>query len=364
MWTILDEDLDRQSVANDLPSLLTHMAALAKSRDVRPCIATIGRSAIASFQKLDHALDSSIGPARWNIQALSRGEPIFAQGQNRYFRKPKVRLDFSFDTFPARRGNLELKATAVEGYENDFAGAGLHEVKLLRIDGIQDYAEELMSGGGVSEGGFHLHQAMSLFEYVVRRVASSCDVELGDRPRLNWHAHGWHLASYELVSREDVAAETQVEKAAAEAKKQEATNERVRQAAEDALRVARDNHEFRTRFEESAGISAAEILSYIQAFKAHNRAYIETILQMLMDSKGLLEVAAKPGFADDLKKAGRAVKLDELFADDISAEELDRLCIASFGTTKGFQKRRHTPIYRGVHQGDATKAGSHPKPGL
>lgn len=353
MWTIQDEDLDRQAVANDLPSILAHLSSLGMSRDARPCIAQIGKSAIRSFEKLDHALDTSIGPSMWNIGALMRADPVFAHGQNRYFRKPKVRLDFSFDTFPARRGNLELKATAVEGHENDFTGAGLHEVKLLRIDGIQDYAEELLSGD-VREGGFHLQQAMELFEYVVRRVASSCDVELGDRPRLNWHASGWQLLSYELVSREEVAAEAQAEKAAAEAKKQEAANERVRQGAEEALKVARDNDEFRTRFEERAGISTAEILSYIQAFKAHNRAYIETILQMLMDSRGLLEVAAKPGFAEELKKAGRAVKLDELFHDDISADELDRMCITSFGTIKGFQKKRHTPIYRGALQGEAT----------
>lgn len=270
---------------------------------------------------------------------------MFDRQENRYIRKPKVKLDFRFDTFPARRGNLELYVSSVEGYERDFTGAGLREVKLLRVDGIEDYIAELLNDEA-PEGGKHLDDVLGLFEYVARRASAICDVALGDRPRLEW-GESRRLVSFELIGSDAIAEEREMQRSAAEAARKEARKKQEAEVASQKESEAQAAAAFRAEFERKAGISTATIVSYMHAFKKHKRAYLEVVVQMLMDSKGLGPIGAEPTFMADLKEATRAVLPTELFGGAIAAEELDEMCIASFGTTKGFQKRRIVPEYRG-----------------
>lgn len=344
-WMLDDDELERRYETNRLPAILASLRGLAEDREVRPTIAEIGRSAIRSFEKLDHLLTRSLGPEQWNIHELMREEPFLRSHENRYIRKPKVKLEFRFDTFPARRGNLELCASSVEGYELDFTGAGLQEVKLLRVDCLEDYIDELLRDEA-PEGGRHLDKVLGLFEYVARRASSVCDVVLGDRPRLKW-AENRRLISFEMIGPENIATEHETERLTAELARKAAVEKKEAEAALEKDKEAEAALIFRAAFEEKAGISTATIVSYMDAFKKHNRAYLAVVVQMLMDSKGLGPIGAQSHFMDDLKKASRSVPYAETFSEEITAEELDKMCITSFGTTKGFQKRCVTPEFRG-----------------
>lgn len=151
--------------------------ALANSRDVAPLISTIGSSCLRSLAKLDGELDSITRFRSYRAERL-----LVEHEGKQYVRKPAVGLAYEFDTFPARRGNLQLWLSAAEGYEDDFVFR-MDRRKLLRVDGFEAVCEVAL---GKRESDYlrpevateAIQNACIVFRYVQSVVGLNFNIDL------------------------------------------------------------------------------------------------------------------------------------------------------------------------------------------
>ncbi|MCS4089304.1 hypothetical protein [Rhizobium sp. BK176] len=266
-------------------------------------------------------------------------------------RKPKIGIGFWIDDFPARRGNIELYGYLLEESSADIR---LHQrVKLLRVDdysSLVDAAARRKDHVDVDKAIEVIDAISDLCHYIIKRVETSCDVELGDRPFFEPDPTGTHVFSWSLQSRKEALEAAHEAKASEERAKEEERQKRLRAVqARDAEKAAVERAErlqFVDGFAEVYGMPPGDFVSYSESFISA-RIPTPCIAQVLADQFGLKEAVMEVGF---MKLLGMArISLSETgtaYRVDIGASERSEMLIASFGTDRGFQNRKHVPVFK------------------
>lgn len=346
---------DQEHVANrvhspDLRRIILCLDAAARDRDGY-LISRVAASALESLSKLDDVISALTSPARWNIEHLQRDEAAYIRGENKWMRKPRIGIGFWIDDFPARRGNIELLAYLLEDSVDDISLYS--RVKLLRVDEYSSLVDAVASGRDhvdPDSGRSVINAISSLCLYIIKRVEIACEVELGDRPLFEPDPTGTHAFKWSIQSRKealDAAEEVRVSESRA---KEEERLRRLQAAqARDAEQTAAQRAErlqFINDFEDIYGMAPGDFVSYSESFISA-RIPTSCIAQVLADQCGLKAAVMDVGYVKLLTKTRIALSEGGTsYRAEIGAVERSDMLIGSFGTDKGFQNRKHVPVFK------------------
>lgn len=316
-------------------------------------------SLIRAYDLIDENIRQITDFSRWNMGELQREGELSERDENLFFRRPRIVVDVGFGEHFGRGRNIEVHARSAEGYQRDFGNNRPLDVKVFQAEGFSSVIEQVIRGprpGGWTVADLSVASKLAfltadILDHVAVKLSCHCDVEIGDRLRLMVDDEKRSISSWVIVTSVESAEEREQARLAEEARRAQIKYEVAqRRQYRDDEAAAKKNLEDAAAlerldaFESTYGMSPEMFIGYIEAFKGRRLQY-SAIAQILADQHGLRS-GIWEGFAHKVSETRYSLLISERrHWPTLSDAEISRKQIISFGTDKGFQNKKHNPIF-------------------